>query len=73
MVALRCDVHPWIRAWLAVLDHPFFARTTSGGTFRLAGLPAGEYMLAAWHERFGRKELRATVLARQTTDVSFRY
>ena len=73
MVALRCDVHPWMRAWLAILDHPFFARTGPDGTFRLAGIPVGEYTLAAWHERFGRKEVRATVLAGQATDVSFRY
>ena len=73
MVAVRCDVHPWMRAWVAVLDHPFFARTGADGSFRLAGVPAGEYTLDVWHERFGRKEVAATVRAGKTTDVRLRY
>jgi plastocyanin len=73
MVRVRCDVHPWMRAWLAVLDHPFFARTAADSGFCLAEIPAGEYTLAVWHERFGRKEISATVRAGQTTEVSFRY
>jgi hypothetical protein len=59
MVGVRCDVHPWMRAWLAVLDHPFFARNAADGGFRLAGIPAGEYTLAVWRERFGRRSARA--------------
>jgi hypothetical protein len=73
MVAVRCDVHPWMHPWFAVLDHPFFARTAADGSFRLAGIPPGEYTLAVWHERFGRNEISATVRAGRTTDVSFRY
>jgi hypothetical protein len=73
MVAVRCDVYPWMRAWVAVLDHPFFARTGADGSFRLAGVPAGEYTLDVWHERFGRKAVAATVCAGKTTDVRLRY
>jgi plastocyanin len=73
MVAVRCDVHPWMRAWLAVLDHPFFALTAADGGFRLAGVPAGEYTLAVWHERLGRREIPVSVRAGRTTDATLRY
>jgi hypothetical protein len=73
MVGVRCDVHPWMRAWVAILDHPFFALTAADGSFRLGGIPASDYTLAAWHERFGRKEIPVSVRAGQTTDVLLRY
>ena len=56
---LRCDVHPWMTAYLWVLDHPFFAVTGDDGTFAIANLLPGEYTLEAWHERLGTR--RATL------------
>lgn len=53
MIPLRCNVHPWMAAYIGVLEHPFFAVTDSSGKFRLSKLPAGTYELTAWHERFG--------------------
>jgi plastocyanin len=49
----RCDVHPWMTAWVAVFDHPCFAVTGGDGSFTLANVPPGTYTLEAWHERFG--------------------
>ncbi|HTQ80013.1 MAG TPA: carboxypeptidase-like regulatory domain-containing protein, partial [Thermoanaerobaculia bacterium] len=48
-----CDVHPWMVAYVGILDHPFYAVTRSDGSFRIAGLPAGTYTLEAWHEALG--------------------
>jgi hypothetical protein len=73
MVEVRCDVHPWMRAWVGVLDHPYFAVSGTDGRFTLADVPAGEYVLAAWHERFGARETRVTLAPRGRTDVAFRY
>ena len=53
MVKAKCDVHPWMASYIGVAAHPFFAVTGSDGAFALAGLPAGEYVLEAWHERLG--------------------
>src|SRR5262245_2670294 len=53
MVPLKCDVHAWMRAWVGVLEHPFFAVTGQAGTFSIAGLPAGTYTIEAWHETLG--------------------
>jgi plastocyanin len=54
MVTIACDVHPWMRAFLGVVPHPFFAVTSAGGRYELRGLPAGRYSIEAWHERLGR-------------------
>lgn len=52
-VEARCDVHPWMVAHLAILDHPWFAITGADGSFRIEGVPAGRYEIAAWHPVLG--------------------
>lgn len=52
-IEVKCDIHGWMRGYLGVFDHPYFALSDQGGTFRLANVPPGEYTLATWHERFG--------------------
>ena len=49
--AVKCDVHPWMNAWAAVFDHPYFAVTGSDGSFTIGNLPADTYELEIWHER----------------------
>jgi len=61
MFKIKCDVHPWMGAWAGVLDHPYFAVTGDDGTFSIDGLPAGEYVVEAWHEKFGTQTLTVTV------------
>jgi hypothetical protein len=53
VVQFKCDVHPWMAAHLAVLEHPFYSVTGEDGTFSLRELPAGDYAIEAWHERYG--------------------
>jgi hypothetical protein len=50
---IRCDIHPWMRAYCAVLDHPYFQVTEIDGKFEISDLPPGEYQLSAWHEKLG--------------------
>jgi len=73
MIPITCDVHPWMRAYVGVLPHPYFAVTGADGRFTLPGVPAGEYVLASWHERFGTREARVTLGAGDTKDVAFAY
>ena len=49
----KCDVHPWMNAYIAVIDHPFFSVTSERGEFTISGIPAGNYTLEFWHEVFG--------------------
>ena len=53
MVHFKCDVHPWMSAYVGVLDHPFYAVTGDDGTFTIKGLPAGDYVIEAWQEKYG--------------------
>jgi hypothetical protein len=50
---VKCDVHPWMSAFVHVMDNPFFAVTGDRGAFRLPALPPGEYEVSAWHEVYG--------------------
>ncbi len=56
---VKCDVHPWMTGYVAVMTSNFFAVTKDDGGFEIKGLPPGSYELVAWHERFG--ELKQTV------------
>jgi len=51
-----CDVHSWMSAYICVLDTPLFSITGDTGTFEISNIPAGEYKLVVWHERFGKME-----------------
>jgi plastocyanin len=72
-VGVQCDVHPWMHATLAVVDHPYFAVTGDDGVFTLARVPAGRYTVAAWHPRLGTREREVEVAAgaTATVDLSF--
>ena len=48
-----CHLHPWMRMFVHVLPNPYYAVTGKDGTFSIKGLPAGDYTLEAWHEKFG--------------------
>lgn len=71
---VKCDVHPWMKAYVAVMSHPYFAVTGSNGTFKIDGLPAGSYEIEAWHERLGTQTAKVTVPASgsATADFSFK-
>ena len=73
MVPFKCDVHSWMRAWVGVLDHPFFAVTGADGAFSLNGLPPGTYTLEAWHETLGTRTQTVTIGASESQDVAFSF
>jgi plastocyanin len=73
MVPIKCDVHPWMRAWIGVMDHPFHSVSTADGSYEIQGLPPGEYELEAWHERFGIQTAKITIKANEATDVGFTF
>lgn len=51
LFTVKCDVHPWMNSYVAVMSHPYFAVTDKDGKFEITGLPAGTYTIEAWHER----------------------
>lgn len=69
MVKVKCDVHPWMSAWVGVLDHTFFAVTDASGKFEIAGLPDGTYTIEVWHEKY--KSVTADVAVAGPTTKDF--
>jgi hypothetical protein len=53
LLKFRCDVHPWMSAYVGVVEHPFFAVTDKDGNFTIANLPSGKYTIAAVHPKAG--------------------
>jgi plastocyanin len=58
---VKCDVHPWMGAWVGVFEHPFYAVTDKDGKFTIKDVPPGEYTLTFWHEVYPPKELKIKV------------
>ncbi len=73
MFKIKCDVHPWMGAWIAVMTHPFFDVTTTDGKFDIGNLPPGTYEIEAWHEKLKTKTASVTISGdeSQTVDFSF--
>ncbi|MFZ0412984.1 MAG: carboxypeptidase regulatory-like domain-containing protein [Candidatus Acidiferrales bacterium] len=72
-IPLMCNVHPWMRGYLFVFDHPYFAVTSRSGAFSLANLPPGTYTIEAWQEKFGTLEQSVTVAPHSARTVAFRF
>ena len=71
-IEVVCEEHPWTHAWIAVLDHPYFAQTSASGSFTIDGIPPGRYRVRAWHPVLGFADDSVTVSAGQQTSVAFR-
>ncbi|MCH7564019.1 MAG: carboxypeptidase regulatory-like domain-containing protein, partial [Gemmatimonadetes bacterium] len=56
-----------------VLDHPFYAVSGSDGSIDLSTLPPGDYVIEAWHERYGTQTQNVTVVTGETATVTFTF
>lgn len=70
-IPVKCNIHPWMRGYIAVFKHPYFAVTTKDGAFELPKLPPGTYTIKAWHEKLGTSTQTITVGPNQTKEVDF--
>ncbi|HEY0004436.1 MAG TPA: carboxypeptidase regulatory-like domain-containing protein [Pyrinomonadaceae bacterium] len=73
LIPVKCNQHPWMKAYIGVLKHPFFAVTKEDGTFEITGVPAGKYTVVAWHEKFGEKTMEVNVAAKGSGTADFSY
>ena len=71
MLAIKCDVHPWMGAYISVMKHPFFAVTNEDGVYAIADLPAGTYELEVWHEKLGTKKVFVNLVEGETKEINF--
>lgn len=73
MVKFKCDVHPWMSAYVGVMTNPFFAVSDEKGSFSIKGLPAGEYEIEAWHEKYGKQTAKVKVGDGESKEASFSF
>ena len=73
MIPTGCDVHPWMRAYISVMAHPFFALTREDGSFEIKGLPAGDYEVEAHHGRLKSQAQKVTVKDGETASLTFAF
>jgi plastocyanin len=72
LIPVKCNQHPWMKSWIGVLKHPFFAVTKEDGTFEIKNVPPGTYTLEAWHEKFGTKTAQIKVDSKGTVTQEFK-
>ena len=70
---IKCDVHPWMNAYVGAFTHPFFSVTGADGKFAISGLDPGTYEITAWHERLGTQTASVTVGANETKAQNFKF
>lgn len=72
-IPVKCNVHPWMKSYIAVIGHPYFAVSDNKGSFTIKNLPPGSYTLEAWHEKFGTQTLQVTVAAKESKAADFTF
>jgi len=72
-VPFECDLHPWMKAWVAILEHPYFCVTGPAGEFTIEGVPPGDYYVETWHETFGPQRERVQVPAAGEASLDFSF
>jgi plastocyanin len=73
MMPVRCNNHPWMQAFINISATPYFAVTGADGSFTLAGLPPGKYVIAAVQEKLGEQDAAVTVPANGTVKTDFTF
>jgi plastocyanin len=70
-IAVKCNIHPWMQSYVAVLNNPYFQVTGSDGRFNLGNIPPGTYTLTAWHELYGASEQTVTIGPSESRTLNF--
>jgi plastocyanin len=72
-IPVKCNVHPWMKSYIAVFPNPYFAVTGDDGTFTIKNVPPGTYTVTVWQEKLGEQKQQVTVGAKESKNVDFTY
>jgi hypothetical protein len=72
-ISVKCNIHPWMHGYFAVLSTPHYAVSDASGEFKLPNLPPGKYTLTAWHESYGTQTQEVTITGNETKTVNFSF
>jgi hypothetical protein len=72
-ISVKCNVHPWMHGWFAVLNTSHYDVSKGDGGFKLPNLPPGKYTITAWHEDYGTQTADVTITGNETKDVDFTF
>jgi plastocyanin len=73
MIPVQCNQHPWMRAYIGVLNNPYFSVSGANGSFEIKNLPPGEYTLTAVHEKFGEQTIQVKVGPKEAAKAAFSF
>jgi hypothetical protein len=74
LIPVKCNQHPWMKANIGVLDHPYFAVSAKDGSYTIKNVPPGTYTITFWHETLGEQTASVTVAAKEskTQDMTYK-
>lgn len=72
-IPVKCNIHPWMKAYIAVFSDPYFAVTGKDGSFDLKNVPQGTYTLVAWHELYGPQEQTVTIGPKESKTIQIKF
>jgi plastocyanin len=72
-IQVKCNVHPWMKAYVAVLSNPYFQVTGEDGSFEIKNVPPGKYEVSAWHELYGASEETVTIGPQESKTVTIAF
>jgi plastocyanin len=72
-IPLRCNVHPWMKSYVFIFSHPYYAVTGKDGQFELKNLPPGTYTIEAWQEKYGIQQSTVTIGAQESKPLNFTF
>ena len=72
-IPVRCNVHPWMKSYVFVFRHPYYAVTGKDGQFELKNLPPGAYTIEAWQEKYGKQDATVTVGPKESKPLNFKF
>jgi hypothetical protein len=72
-ILVKCNVHPWMRGYFAVMKNSHYVISGADGEFKLSNLPAGKYTISAWHESYGEQSQEVIISGSETLPVNFAF